>query len=335
MNKCAPKNTAVVIAFALVIAISGHASAAPLPTGSAVAKAILKYFGKEGTEEATEYLAKQGGREVAERVAAGALREGGEEAAEQVSKLAANYGPEALRALDNAPSVAPVLAALKELPESQVKSALARMAAGTTGRELAETVSRYGAAALRSELKHPGVGGTLVRLLGDDGAELATKLTTDQAIAITRHADDLAKLPTPQRQGMLSLMRNDTVRVVAFMGKFAKDNPGKTLFTVAATSVILAEPERILGGEEIVFDAEGNPVVVTKPGIVGRTMESGGKVVADVSEKYIRPLYLSVLVFVGVFASLFMIIKLYQLSRSPRVAVAKEPRTINISAKKS
>ena len=332
MNKRVVASTLVVIA--VFSSLSGIAAAAPLPSGSAVAKAILKYFGKEGAEEATEYLAKQGGREVAERVAAGALREGGEEAAEQVSMLAAKYGPEALTALDNAPALAPVLAALKELPESQTKAALARLAAGSAGRELAETVGRFGAGALRSELKHPGVGGTLVRLLGDEGAELATKLSTDQAIAIARHADDLAKLPSAQRAGILSLLRNDTERVVGFLGQFAKANPGKTLFTVAATAIILAEPERILGGEEIVFDAEGNPVLISKPGIVGRTVESGGKVAAVVSEQYIRPLYLSALAFVGVFGSLFMLSRLYHFNRGPRVAEPKEPKAIDVSAKK-
>ena len=334
MNKRSSGNLSAAAFLACLVLSFGTVQAAPLPSGSAVAKAIFKFFGKEGAEEATEYLAKQGGREVAERVAASALREGGEEAAEQVSMLAAKYGPEALTALDNAPSLGPVLSALKELPESQTKAALARMAAGSAGRELAETVSRFGAGALRSELKHPGVGGTLVRLLGDDGAELATKLTTEQAIAITRHADDLAKLPSPQRAGILSLLRNDTERMVGFLGRFAQANPGKTLFTVAATTIILAEPERILGGEEIVFDADGNPIVVTKPGIMGRTMESGGKVVANVSEQYIRPLYLSVLAFVGVFASLFMCTKLFHFARGTPTPAPREPRTIDVSAKK-
>ena len=35
---------------------------------SSVGKAILKYFGKQGGEEAAEYLSRKGGREIMERV---------------------------------------------------------------------------------------------------------------------------------------------------------------------------------------------------------------------------------------------------------------------------
>lgn len=302
-----------------------------LMSGTAVARSIMKYFGKEGTEEATEYLARQGGRELAERVGSTALREGGEEAAEQVSKLAAKYGPDALTALDNAPQLAPVLAALGELPESQIKTALARLSAGSAGRELAETIGRVGSSALRSELKHPGVGGILARVLGDDGAELATKLSTDQAIAVARHADDLAALPSAPRKGVMALMRNDAERMVGFMGRFAADNPGKTLFTAATTTIILAESERILGGDEIVFDAEGNPIVVSKAGIAGRTMKAGGEALGHVSTNYIQPLFLTVIAFVATFATLFMLIKLWHTHQREKLATAsmlKQPETI-------
>ncbi|QDV88087.1 hypothetical protein [Planctomycetes bacterium TBK1r] len=300
-------------------------------SGTSVARAILKYFGKEGTEEATEFLARQGGREMAERVGAAAVREGGQETAEQVGRLASKYGPEALTALDNAPELTPLLAALDELPESQVRAALARLSAGPAGRELAQTVGRVGVSALRSELKHPGVGGMLARVLGDDGAELATKLTSDQAIVVGRHADDLAALPTTPRNGVLSLLRNDAERMVGFMGRFAADNPGKTLFTAATTTIILAESERILGGDEIVFDAEGNPIVVSKAGIAGRTMKAGGEAIAHVSVNYLQPLFLTVIAFVVTFATLFLSLKLWHTHQREKLLTAatlKEPETI-------
>ena len=305
-------------------------------SGSAVAKAIMKYFGKEGTEEATEYLARQGGRELAERVGSAALREGGEEASEQVGKLVAKYGPDALTALDNAPQIKPVLAALDELPESQVRSALTRLSAGASGRELAETVGRVGASALRSEIKHPGVGAMLARTLGDDGAELAGKLSTDQAVAVARHADDLAALPSGPRNGVLALIRNDTERMVSFMGRFAADNPGKTLFTAATTTIILAESERILGGDEIVFDADGNPIVVSKSGIAGRTMKAGGEALGHVSMNYLQPLFYVLIAFVATFATLFMMLKLWHTHQREKMVTASmlqpEPETIMGSA---
>ncbi|KAA5544560.1 hypothetical protein FYK55_09585 [Roseiconus nitratireducens] len=299
------------------------AGPAPLLSGTAIAKAIVKYFGKEGSEEASEYLAKRGGREIAERVSRQAVKQGGEEAAEQVSRLAAKYGPEALAALDNVPAVGPVLAALDELPESQVRAALARLSAGSAGRELAETVGRHGVKALRSELAHPGIGGILVRALGDDGAELAGSLSTDQAVMVARHADDLAALPATQRNGVLAMLRNDTERVVAFMGRFAADNPGKTLFTVATTTVILAEPDRILGGDEVVFDADGNPIVVSKSGLAGRTLSAGGEAIAHVSMNYVRPLFIAAMVFIGTFFTLWMLLKFWHLHQREKLHTAE------------
>ncbi|MEM6469248.1 MAG: hypothetical protein AAF802_06735 [Planctomycetota bacterium] len=300
---------AAAILFVLTGTASTHCIAAP-STSASIVRAVMKYFGKEGAEEATEYLAKQGGREMAERVSAVAFREGGEQAVEELSELAAKHGPELLRALDNAPQVAPVMAAIRELPEAQARSAIARLA-GSGGRELAESIAESGTAVLRSELLHPGVGSMLTKAFGQEGAELASKLTTDQAVMVARHADDLLTLPAKQRQGVLSLIRNDTERVVAFLGRFAADNPGKTLFSVATTTVLLAESDRILGGDEIVFDAEGNPIVVTKAGLAGRTMKAGGEVLAKVSDDYIRPLYLAALAFLCVFATLILVSRLW------------------------
>lgn len=329
----------IVIAFLVLLTAAGAASpiahAVPMLSGTAVARAVMKYFGKEGIEEGTEFMARQGGREMAERIAATALREGGEETAEKVAKFAADHGPEALRAFDNAPQLAPVLAALEELPESQVRGALSRLAAGASGRELAASVSRVGASALRTEMAHPGIGAALTRSLGDEGADLASKLSTDQAIAVTRHADDLAALPTSQRQGVMALLHSDAERMVQFMGRFAADNPGKTLFTAATTTVLLAESERILGGDEIVFDAEGNPIVISKTGLAGRTLQAGGRVVAEVSNSYIRPLYLTVMAFVVTFATLFLLMKLWHVHQREKLATTgllKEPETLDANA---
>ncbi|MDE0866067.1 MAG: hypothetical protein OSA98_19950 [Rubripirellula sp.] len=268
---------------------------------SSVGKAILKYFGKQGSEEAVEYLSRKGGQEMMERVVLTATRQGGDEAVEQVAKLTGKYGPDAIAALDNVPSMMPLLRTLDELPSTQVKSALTALAAGKPGRELAEAVAVHGGSALRMELKYPGVGLSFVRGFGDEGVELASKLTTNQSIVVARHADDIAKLPAAQRAGVVGMLRENTEQMVGFVGRFVEANPGKVLFSVAGTTVILAEPERILGGDEIVFDADGNPVVMRKGGIADRTIEAGGKVAAHVSTNYLRPVYLTVMAFVGVF----------------------------------
>jgi hypothetical protein len=316
-----------IILFVIVAGLLLGGSAPPASSAAAVAssigKAIAKYFGKEGTEQATEYMTRQGGKEIVERVTSTAARQGGDEAVQQVAKLAAKHGPDAIAALDNSPSLLPILRALDELPESQVSAALARLSAGAPGRELAETVNRFGVAALRSELKHPGVGMVLVRTLGDDGADLAARLSSDQAIALGRHADDLAKLPDAQRAGVLGMLRSDADRMLTFIGKFVEDNPGKSLFTVAATSVILAQPERILGGDEVVFDADGNPIVVSKAGLVGRSMDASGNVASHVSDKYLQPVFFAVMAFVGVLAAIWSIIKIWQFRMLKRASLKR------------
>lgn len=324
-------STLVLFAILTTVPRSHAGTATGLMSGTSIAKAIMKYFGREGTQEATEYLARNGGRELAEQISARAIKEGGKEAADQISRLAAKHGPDVLAALDNAPSIAPVLSALDELPESQVRAALTQLSAGAAGRELAETVARVGSTALKSELKHPGVGGLLAKTLGDDGAKLATELTTDQAVAVARHADDLAKLPTSQRTGVLSLMRSDAERMAGFLARFAEANPGKTLFTAATTAIVLAEPDRILGGDEIVFDADGNPVLISKSGLAGRTMQAGGQVIAEVSNSYIRPLFLTGLAFLVTSATLFLMLKLWhshQQHKAVMASAASAPETI-------
>jgi hypothetical protein len=296
--------------------LAAPASAAPVSgVASSAAKGIIKYFGKAGTREATEYLSKKGSRELVERVTASAARQGGEEAVEQVVRVTGKYGPEALSALDNSPAILPIIRSLDELPETQAKAALARLSAGKSGKQLAEATVKYGSAALRSELKHPGAGLILVRNLGDDGAELASRLSADEAIAIGRHAEDIAKLPTVQRRGVLSMLRQDTEKTLAFVGRFIEANPGKTLFTAATTAVILAEPERILGGDEIAFDADGNPIVVRKGGLADRAMEAGGAIAGHVSVHYLRPLYLVLVAVGGFVAAAWLAIKAWQFKK--------------------
>lgn len=289
---------------------------APASIGTSLVKAIARYFGKEGSQEAGEYFAKEGSQQMLQRVAQSAARQGGDEAVEGVARLARLHGPDALKAFDQSPSIVPLLNALDELPPSQVGPALSRLAAGSQGRELAQAVTRHGAAALRSELKHPGVGVVLVRGLGDDGAELASRLGPDQAVAVARHADEIGNLPPQQRAGVLSLLHQDTERMVGFLGRFVEANPGKSLFTVATTTVLLAESERILGGDEVVFDAEGNPIVVRKDGVLGRSIEAGGSAAAHLSDRYLQPLFLALLVFFGTFATLWALMKFWYLHRA-------------------
>lgn len=235
-----------------------------------IMRALATHFGKASTKEVAEQLAKYGAEKVAREVAERAIREGGEELVEKLASQVAKHGPDLLFAGSNAKSLSQVLRWIDELPADQVGPALNRLGAGTSGKMLCEFAEKYGVNAIKAEVLHRGVGTRLVQHLGDDGIRLAERLSTNEAIELARHAEDISRLPPDLRQGVLRLLYEDTRQMIAFMGRFVEKNPGKTLFTVGATTVLLANSKNILGGSDLVFDENGNPVVVSRPGIIER-----------------------------------------------------------------
>mgnify|MGYP006427081089 CR=1 FL=1 len=242
-----------------------------------VTEALGRYFSRTGGREITQELVEFGGEAAVRRVAERAFREGGDDALNALVRTARSHGPDALRAADNAVNIPRLLRAVDDLPEEMASQAIRRLSAGAEGRLLAETVERFGAQALRAEVRHPGIGGNLVRHLGDDGVAFASQASRQQAITISRHADDIARLPDTQRAGVLRILREDFDRGVAFMARFIENNPGKVLFTAATTTVVLANADKVLGGDgdgEIVIGPDGEPVYVPKPGLVDRIVGS-------------------------------------------------------------
>jgi hypothetical protein len=252
-----------------------------------VIEALGRYVSRSGGRELTQELAEFGGEAAVRRVAEKAFREGGEDALNALVRTARSHGPDALRAADNAVNIPRLLRAVDDLPEEMAAQALRRLGAGAEGRVLAETVERFGAQTLRAEVKHPGIGGNLVRNLGEDGAAVAAQASRQQAITVSRHADDIARLPDEQRGGVLRMLREDFERMVEFMARFTEKNPGKVLFTVAATTVVLAFPDKVLGGEgEIIISPDGKPIYVPKPNAVERIV----KFVIEQTLKIILPI---------------------------------------------
>lgn len=237
-------------------------------------QATARFFAKAGTREIGQELAEYGGETFVRNLAQRLVREGGEEALEKAVALTGKYGPDVLRAVDNAPSPTTLLRALDDIPTDQVGPAIRRLSAGPQGKTLASLVDRHGANVLRTEIAHPGVGVRLVQNLGNDGIRLSQRLGREEAITVARHAEDIAMLPGDQKSNVLRLLYEDTKRMVEFMGRFVERNPGKTLFTAATTAIILADAERVLGGDDIIIDKDGNPQVVSKPGLLGRTVET-------------------------------------------------------------
>jgi hypothetical protein len=208
---------------------------------------------------------------------------------------------------------------LEELPKDAVSPALRRLAADAEGRSLAKLTTQYGAKALVAETRHPGIGGQLVRHLGEEGAELATKLDTNQAIVLARHTEDIAKLAPTQREGVIQLLHSDGKRLVAFLGRWMEENPGKTLFTAAATTVLLTNSDAILGGGTIV-DGPNGPEFVPRPGLAERMLQS-----------LLVPILKVLLPVVAVGAAIWILIKLgvaYRIGRA-KIAMADKRAVSN------
>ncbi len=233
---------------------------------------IIRTISGKGSNAVLE-LAEFGGEAGVRRISERAAREGGDEALGGLARLVDSHGVDALRAADNAVNIPGLIRAMNDLPNELTGPALRRLS-GSEGRALAEMVERYGSAALRAEATHPGIGIRSMSSLGRDGAELIVRMNRDQAVTFGRHLDDIAKLPALQKQGIVELLYRDMERMAVFMGRFIENNPGKVLFTVSATAVILDNSGRFLGDGHIAFDAEGNPYFVASPGLFERALQS-------------------------------------------------------------
>lgn len=270
---------------------------------------IGQRVGRSGNREITQELAQFGGEAAIRRIADRAIMEGGEDALNTLVRSVRTHGADALHAADNAINIPRMLQAVDDLPQEMASQAIRRLGAGAEGRVLAETVERFGSQALRAEVRHPGIGGNLVRYLGGDGAIFASQATRQQAITLSRHAPDIAALPVAQREGLLRIMRNDYERFMSFVGDFVNKNPKASLFTVAATGVFLANSEKLLGDEgDIIIGADGEPQYVAKPGMIER-------ILSDIMQKTLS-FFLPLLVFA---CAIWLAIKLFFHYRTAKI----------------
>lgn len=327
LNSASPRRRATITALCLMVtaiaAPTAHAS-----VGGEIIKAIGRYLaketGQEATEQAVKQMTKQVGEELIERTAQKVVREGGEKSLVEVGELVAKHGPDVVRALDNAPDALPVLKLLDEIPADEIGKAASRLAAGSTGKELATLGAKVGAVALRAEAKHPGVGLRFAKSLGSDGAELSLKLTADQAVQIGRHVDDIAQLPTTQQSQLMAMVSSNADRFAAFVGRYVEKNPGKVLFTAASTPIILANSEAIFGNGKVAFDSNGNVIrdangdpVRDKTGLIPDAAKGAGEAVKVPIR---RTLYWAGSIFV-VLLSLFGLSKVWKYNQKDRLDV--------------
>lgn len=274
--------------------------------GRELLEAVTEYVTKKSTRETAEELAEFGGKKAVKEIGERVAREGGQEAVEKLTKLTRAHGLDAIRAARKVDDISPVLRSVDNLSDDAAGAALRRLA-GESGERLARLTRSFGTRALKAEIRHPGVGARLVQTLGDDGAELAMKLDTGQAVQLARHADEIADLAPARRSGILALFRENTKKMLAFTGRFVRDNPGKVLFTGAATGLVLTHSDKILGGATIKYDKQGKPHVVQQAGLVGRLVKEPLMRILDV-----------LLPIIAVGAAAWFALKLWSLYRTTR-----------------
>lgn len=206
-----------------------------------------------GSATAARELAEAGGRAGVREVLDKAATEGGEGLVRKVAAYGAEHGPSALRAINGSP--AKMVAALDNLSPGLRPAAI--RAVGREPQALTGLVNKFGSEALETAARHPGVGTAIGEKLGAEGLSAARSLTTDQAIVVARHADEIAKLPPAQRAGVLAKLKTDGARVVSFLEKHPK-----TLLTAGGVAVLLGAKDEILG--------PGDPATGRPQGLVHR-----------------------------------------------------------------
>ena len=229
------------LGLALVIFAPSLAEAQRGAIGRELLDAARRFTGRGAVERGTAEAFESGTELLARRVAERLGREGGEGLLARATRLTDEFGPRALRTLDDAQNPAKLLDDLHALPAPSRASALA--AFEREGAALHEAYSAVGGAALRAELRHPGVGGKLAASLGEDGARVLDDLPSGDVAVLARYTDEAAALPVAARSQLgAALARNG--RAVA---DYLRKHPAFAL-TTATVAILAVESDRAAEG---------------------------------------------------------------------------------------
>lgn len=209
--------------------------------GRELLDAARRFAGREAAERGSAEVLETGTEVLARRVAEKLGRDGGEVLLARAARLTDDFGPRALRTLDDAPNPARLLDDLDALPAPSRSSALA--AFEREGAALHEAYAAVGSAALRAELRHPGVGAKLAAGLGEDAARVLDDLPSADVAVLARYADDAAALPVAARSEFAGAVSRNAKAVAEYLRK----HPGFTL-TVAGVSILAIESDRAAEG---------------------------------------------------------------------------------------
>jgi hypothetical protein len=244
----------------MVVMVSALAAPRPAKAQAAVARELVEeateQIFKSAARQGAEDLARMGGRVAVRDILEQSSREGGEQLVKRVTQYGIEDGPIALRAIRPAP--AKMVEALDGL-SPQLRAAAFR-AVDREPALMANLVRQYGSGALEVASRHPGVGDRLVETLGDQGISLGRGLTTDQSIVAARYADDIAKLPSAQRAGIVNKIVGSPAAVLNYL----EAHP-RVLRTAAGVAVVMAIKDDILGDKGRSIVRPDGTVVTTPP----------------------------------------------------------------------
>ena len=222
----------------------------PASVSGEVVETVVKSLARGAAIDSAEQLAKAGGRTAVREVLETAAREGGETLVRRCTLLLEEQGITALLALKTSPKL--IIAALDHLPAAARGPALGALEReGVTLLRLLET---HGPRALEVATLHPGVGSRLVTRLGSEVLELAPALSTDQAIGLARHADDIARLPPAQKSTLLNLVKTAPDKALGYL-----ETHPKALAIGASAIGVYAMRDHLLGTPGQITGAPTDP----------------------------------------------------------------------------
>jgi len=200
-----------------------------------LAESLVRRAAGETAEKTARELAEFGGTRAIREVLEQAEREGGEVLMKQVAAQTEKHGLLALQALKGAK--APVIQALEGVPADLAENSLRALVREPVAMQ--KLATEFGSSALETAARHPGLAGPIGERLGAEGLDTARRLTLDQAAALSRHADALAKLPAAERSQFMTLIREAPAKTFAWLEK----HPKLLIAGSATTAVVLARKE--------------------------------------------------------------------------------------------
>jgi hypothetical protein len=270
----------IVLASVVLIAVapSGVMTCQLSSATEAAARELIDVMVREGGSEAAMELAEMGGEAAVRQVLDRAMDEGGEELVERVTQYGTCYGPSALKAVEQSPLE--MVQSLDGVSPDLVEPAIRAAARDPEG--MVRLVAAYGKDALALEAKHPGVGAQLAQKLGVDGIAIGQKLTTDQAVTLTRYADDIAALPKGERSQLLDVMAKAPTRILDYL-----ETHPKVLLTAGGVATVVAVKDNVFGG--------------TGPSANGKSPPAGWieRFIFGVANRFVHPVMIVVAILVG------------------------------------